>query len=320
MPQFNATDAVFFGFRLFKRDPLLMLGFVALTTVVAVIGMQLIWTELVYFTAAVEGASAETDPELSAQAMISAYRVLFGSSDTWAFLIMSVVASTMVQAGALRVLVFDRRSGWFAGMQLAGDELRVLVVSVLFGLLVSIIGMVAFFVAIFAATVLAQLNPILGGLAYVVFGIGSVLATVLVGARLCAAAPATIGEGKLVLLGSWSLTKGRSWGLLGAFVILVFIMLAAAMVVFVISTVLAPQATAILQGSTPVNALDDAGAAFRSPGYIFVTFLNVVVNVTGAIAFAGVGAYAYRMLGGAVGYANAHPPQDMPSPPATPFS
>lgn len=320
MPQFNATDAVFFGFRLLKRDPLLMVGFIALTTVVAVIGMQLVWVELVFFTAALEAAMAETDPGLSMQAMSSAYRVLFGSLDTWAFLIMSVVASTMVQAGALRALVFDRRGGWFAGMQFAGDELRVLVVSVLFGLLVSVVGMVAFFVAIFAATVLAQLNPVIGGLASVVLSIGAVLATVLVGARFCAAAPATIGEAKLVLLGSWSLTKGRSWGLLGAFVILFFIVMAAVMVVFVISSVLAPQATAILQGATPINALEDAGAAFRSPGYILVTFLNAIVNVTGAIAFAGVGAYAYRMLGGAAGYANAHPPQDTPSPPATPFS
>jgi len=211
MPKFNATDAIFFGFRLFKRDPLLVLGFVVLTTVISVLGMQLAWSELVYFTATMEGATTETDPELASQAMASAYRVLFGSLDVWAFLVMAMVASLMVQAGALRVLVFDRRGGWFAGMQLAADEARLFVIGLVLGVLMFIVSFIAILVAIFAATFLASLNNVLGGLAFVVFGVGALLFSFLIGARFCAVAPATIGEGKLVLLGSWSLTKGRGW-------------------------------------------------------------------------------------------------------------
>jgi hypothetical protein len=65
---------------------------------------------------------------------------------------------------------------------------------------------------------------------------------------------------------------------------------------------------------TPVGGLDDAGAAFRSPGYILLIVIQAALNVVMAAAWAGPGAYAYRMLGGAAGYPNASPPvADVPS-------
>lgn len=298
---YNATDAIFFGFRLFQRDPLLVAGFVVLTTVTTLAGMQLVWPDLVAFSNAINGLSTTAaDP----QEVLAAYALL-ATPGMAADIVLSVLVGLVIQAAAIRVLAFDRRGGWFWGLQLAADEARLLAISFVYWLLCGV-AWFGFWVAIvIVAAIFSVVHPALAALVAVVGGIAGIVFLLLVFARLSLAAPATVAEGKLVLFGSWRMTRGRGWGVLGAYVVLFFIIIVAALAVFAVSSLIAPQATAMMQGMTTPG--EGGGAAFLSPGYIVATLLNSIVNVASAIAFTGVGVYVYRMLGREHGYMNALP-------------
>jgi RNA polymerase sigma factor (sigma-70 family) len=64
------------------------------------------------------------------------------------------------------------------------------------------------------------------------------------------------------------------WSILGAYVILFFMTVVAQLVLFVASAVLAPEAAAVIQGFTTLDALDNPDAAFRTPGYILLSLLR----------------------------------------------
>jgi hypothetical protein len=312
MKGFDATEAIFFGFRLVQRDPLLLLTLTALNAVVAFASIQLMWRDLVAFMIVLQDMSQvgpAADPDEALADMGAAYGAFFGSPRVLGGFLASLLIGLISQGAILRGLVHERRGGWVLGVQLGGDELRIFVV-VLVVLLITlgsyVVGVVA--IAILSG-VLAVIHPSLAIIFAIIAVVAGILGWALLGVRLSAAAAASVGENKFVVFGSWRLTKPRMWGLLGAFVVLFFIAIVASLIIFVLTSVLAPAATAVSQGMTDVTALDDAGAAFRSPGYILVLVLNSALNVVMLSAWSGVGAYAYRTLGADAGYANAVPPQ-----------
>jgi hypothetical protein len=319
MAGFNATDAIFFGFRVVQRDPTMMLALAGLTAVVAWAGMLWAWPDFVTFTAAMQGlseADAAADPEDVFADLGAAYGAFFGSPRVLGYMLAQILVGLAAQGAILRDLVRDRREGWVMGVQLGADELRLFVV----GLVVAVIVLAAYFFGAIAialvAVILGFIHPVVAGIFGVLAFIAGLLGLDLLGTLLSAAAPASIGERKFVVFGSWRITRSRMWGLLGAYVVLFFIAIVAGVIAFVLTSVLAPQATALTQGMTAVTDVADAGAAFRSPGYILVMLVNSVVNVLLIALWSGVGAYAYRMLGANAGYANAFPPQGGPAAPA----
>jgi hypothetical protein len=317
--RFNATDAIFFGFRVVKRDPTLLIALVVLSAVVTLLGMQLIWRELIEFTAVMQTMSEmgpSADPDEVFADLRAAYGAFFGSPNVLGYILAEILVWLVAQGAILRALVHDRRGGWVMGLQLGGDELRIFVVILLVTLVVFAAYLLCAIAIAIVAVILGFVHPVVAGIFTVFAVIAGVLGLALLGARLSAAAPASVGEGKLVLFGSWRLTRSHMWGLLGAYVVLFFIAIVAGVIVLVLTSVLAPQATAVTQGMTTVTSLEDAGAAFRSPGYILVLILNCGLNIVLMAAWSGVGAYAYRMLGADAGYPNAVPPRDGATVPA----
>jgi hypothetical protein len=310
VPQFNATDAIFFGFRVIKRDPLMMLALAALTAVVAVAGALLTWREsIALLTAAEELTPTGTEPmppEDMAK-LSAAYAAYFGSPKIVLFLLASAVVWLVTKGAILRALVRDTREGWIMGMQLGGDELRILVVSLIVNILVFLLLFGGFFVVALVASVLVLMSPALAGVLVLLACAAGALGLALVGVRLSAATAATVGEKKLILFGSWRLTEGHMWGMLGAYVVLAFIGLAASFFVVIPAVLLSLPATTLQLGMTAPDALDDPGAFYGSPGYVVVNILYAILSVVLTAAWSGVGAYAYRMLGGRVGYPNARP-------------
>src|SRR5215468_11835681 len=128
MPTFNATDAIFFGFRVIKRDPLLFLTLIVLTVIVNVVGVQLMASDTATFMNTVQGLSAGGPASTPAEAealvrdMFAAYGAYFGATSVWGVLLAAVLLSLACQGAILRSLVRDRREGWILGLQLGGDE------------------------------------------------------------------------------------------------------------------------------------------------------------------------------------------------------
>ncbi len=312
MPPYNATDSIFFGFRVIKRDPLMMLALAGLLAVVTLAVTQVTWRPALAYSAAyqayipnAESPEALADLVGAAGLYISNPAVLLGALAT-------VVAWLAAQGAILRGLVLDRREGWIMGIKLGGDELRIFVVTLaiaamLFGL--TFAGMIAVGIV---SGVLGFANEGLAVLIAFLGVVGCLLALMLISVRLGAAQPASVGEGRFIVIGSWRITQGRMWSLLGAYVILMFLTLVAQLVLFVASAALAPEAAAVIQGFTTLDALDNPDAAFRTPGYILLSLLRAVLDVGVMAAFSGVGVYAYRWLGAAAGYPNAAPPADDP--------
>lgn len=318
MPQFNATDAIFFGFRVIQRDPLLMIAIAVLIAAVSIVGTVATAQEIADFITGLEAFSQpdpDADPSVVFAQFAEVYGGYFGSPKVLGVLIVSILVSLVAQAAILRALVLDRREGWVMGLQIGGDELRVLIVSIAVWILVGLTYAAAVVALIVVGGVLSAVSPALGVLVAFVGIIVCMLAVALVAVRFSAAAPASVGEKKFVVFGSWRITKGRMWGLLGAYVILFFIAVVAYLFVYVVMSFAAPAATGVASGMTTVGSAEEMAASLQTPGYIFVTVLSSILSVVLIAAWSGVGAYAYRMLGGAAGYANAFPPTDAKSPP-----
>jgi hypothetical protein len=319
MPPYNATDSIFFGFRLFRRDPLMMLTLIAVLAIATLIEIQLTWRQTLAFAseylAFSQAVETQTDDAAAAAAfgeLMKAMVAYLGDPVVLLCFFVLILVRLAIQGSILRGLVLDRREGWVMGIQLGGDELRIFVVSLVTMLILLGLGMAASFGVGLVAGVLGLANPTVGGLIATLGLLACAIGLLLVWTRLSAAPAASVGERRFIVLGSWHFTKGRMWSLLGAYVILVFLVIVAQLAVYVASAVIAKDAAALMQGFTAIEALDDPGAAFRSPGYVLLTLFNAALEVGAVAAFAGVGAYAYRWLGGKAGYPNAQPPADAP--------
>ncbi|MGD2132411.1 MAG: hypothetical protein PVI23_06420 [Maricaulaceae bacterium] len=308
MPQFNATDAMFYGFRLFQRDPILIGVLSLLMAVFSLVMTQLTWTELAAFTGAMyaiqEGAPGG-DPDAMMQTLRDAYLGLLTSPSMIGFFLLNIAVSVVIQGAVLRSLIFEQRGGWVLGMQLGMDELRIFVVGLVIGLGLFLMWFAASIVIGLIGGLLSVVAGPLGAVVIVLGFFGAAFAITLVSVRFCAAAPASVGEQKFVVLGSWTMTRGHMWGLLGAFVVLFFIAILAFLVVAALNAVLAGGAAAVLEGRAAAEGIDNPASVFLSPGYILSTVLSSVVNVGLAAAFSGVGAYAYLKLGRSSGQAVA---------------
>lgn len=320
MPPFNATDSIFFGFRLFKRDPLMAGALAALLAVTTLIYVQLTWrqslayaAEYLAFQEAIEAAGGSQEAATEAfGALLGAAGAYLGDPAVLLGLLLMVLVRIAMQGAILRALVLDRRGGWVMGIGLGGDELRIFVVSLVTGLILAGGSFVGLIVVSIAAGILSFVHPALSGLIGFLGLLALMGALLLGGARLSAATAASVGEGRFIVLGSWAITRGRMWSLLGAYVILIFLTIVAQLALFVMSAVLAADAAALIQGYMAIDGLENPGAAFLKPGYILLTLLNAILEVGVLAAFCGVGAYAYRWLGAAAGYPNAQPPADAP--------
>jgi hypothetical protein len=290
MKIFDPTDAVFFGFRIIRRDPILVLALGGLSALLSLLGAQLV-------AMAIEDAGGEGGgPFLAAAGVV--------------FLLAGLLAWLVTQGALLRSLVHDQRDGWVLGMRFGGDELRIFAATLVVFLLLLLLGCGVLLIVAVIAGVFAAIHPAVGAAAALAASVAGLLAMMVVAARLSVAAPASVGEKRLVVFRSWRLLRGRGWGVAGAYVVLFFLTLVAGLILFVPMAFLAPEAMALLHGMTAPDALENPAAAFQSPGYIAVTIANAILGVVLASAWSGVGAYAYRMLGAGAGYGNARPPEE----------
>lgn len=220
---FSATNAAFEGFRLAGRHPFLMLFWTVAYTVAIVVLVATtllillppeIWRGLL-----AGNAAAAAHPDINPIMFAVAFPVLFA-----AVLLLSAVTNTATYRAILQPEA--RGLGYLA---IGGDEGRQMLLSLLI-MLVVILSMIGLFVL--APMGLALTPRPYRALAGVLAGITAAFLLIWVSTRLSLAAVQTFVERRVTLFGSWKLTRGRFWPLLGmwllAFVLAIIVGLVAA--------------------------------------------------------------------------------------------
>ena len=222
---FSATDAAFEGFRLVRRNPLALVAWTllyAVLTLTALFSFSTMIGPLEAWAVQAEALDGVDQPSLDqVMEMMSGLGAIMAQV-AWLLPISMVVGAMLAAAVARGVL---KPSGDpFGYLRLGMDEFRVLVVTFVLGLVMSLAGvvvLVAFGVLIGAVRAgggggAAGIAAVLGFLAIIWFFIW-------LSVRLSLAVPITVAEKRFAFFDSFSVTKGRFWPLLGM-AILAFVM------------------------------------------------------------------------------------------------
>jgi len=242
--EFSAADAAFTGFRVVWERPWAVAIWAGLQIVVNV--------ALKVFIAASAGAAMAQIAQLGMPApnanpaqMLALMRQV---APTYVVLmIVGLIVSAVFYAAMNRAVMRPQESR-FGYLRLAADELRQLG---LFAILFLVFLVLYLMIAIVSVVLLTLIGMALG--ANQALGMAMMLLILLpttfcvfvyVGVRFSLASPLTFASGRIDLAGSWRLTRGRFWPLLGAYCIAFALNLVVLALVFVIAVL----AVGILSG------------------------------------------------------------------------
>ncbi|GAW40811.1 hypothetical protein SH203_01211 [Brevundimonas sp. SH203] len=239
---FSATDAAFEGFRVVRRHPMVALawGLTYLLLYVVMFGFGADkWAALM--------AAGET-LEQSANPSMADFQAL-GPIYASAFLMaapLGLVIGAVLSAAVARSVLRPNESRW-GYLRLGMDELRVLLVSLAISLIVGLTSGVAMMaVGVAMGVGVASGQPLLILLAVLlIFAVFALVVWLAI--KFSLAVPMTVDRRKIVILESFSATRGHFWSLLGMAVIAVIMSLIVSILGMIISAA-ADLATGGVQG------------------------------------------------------------------------
>ncbi|CAN5450323.1 hypothetical protein BH10PSE4_BH10PSE4_20260 [soil metagenome] len=250
MQQFSATDAALSGFRL-VREHLRTVGVWAVLMTVASLIVSIGTIKLAgpQMGAMVElGAEPGGDPAATLKAMEGLWPLFLFSA------VYSLAIYSVLLTGVNR-LVLRPRDGANAYLRLGADELRQAAVLIL----VNLIMFAVYFALVVVIALIGGLGAAIGGTALGV-GLGLLLGIAAFGfllvlaVRLSFAGALAFDTGKIDIRGSWDLTRGKFWPLLGAYVVSLVLALVVYLLLLVIIAVI---------GASLGGGISAMGAAFN---------------------------------------------------------
>lgn len=290
---FSATNAALEGFRLAGRHPFLMLFWaVAYTVGIAVLlaAMLLIVLPADIWRGLLAGnAEALRDPDFNPIMLAVALPLFF---------VVILLLTAMANTAIFRAILRPKPRG-FGYLAIGGDEGRQILLTLLI-MLVSIlcgIGLVVLAPATLALT--PEPYRVLAG---VLGGIGVFFLAIWISTRLSLAAVQTFVERRVTLFGSWKLTRGRFWPLLGMWLLAIVL----AIIVSLVASALSYLPMVITDVPLPsfdfkwlqhVQALPVGTAAIV--GVVLQGLIQMVGTIIQAVVGAAPGAAAYAQLKGA---------------------
>ena len=261
MAEFSIQEASVTGFRVVREHPR-ALGAWAVYSVVLSLVSSLILVGLGGADAGrllAFGAQAGRDPAVmiaTFERLIPAYGVLLAVS----------LVSNAVMGAAMNRAVLRPGDDRFGFLRLGVDELRQLGL----GCLALALFAAAYVALAFAVGLVAGLvGAVAKGGAVIVIALGvaaTAAALAYLWVRLSLASPLTFDTGRIDLLGSWALTRGRAWRILGTYAVSLLLMA----LVYLLSALVIAALAALLNGGRPTDAL--APSDLRSLGAYFTPF------------------------------------------------
>ena len=267
MQQFSGSDAALTGFR-FVREHLRTVGIWAAIHLVisAIIMVVMVQTAGPALTQMMATAGTRPDPA-EAMARLRQLAPFYGCMMLYGLFFYSVLYAAMSRA-VLRP--GDER---YAYLRLGPDELR----QGLLILLCGVFGMAVYVCMLVLVVVLAiavGLTLGKGAAAVAVVGIAflaGLCGMVYLWVRLSLASPLTFDRGRVNLFGSWALTRGRFWKLLGCYLMVVGLSLA----LFLLFAIIFAAVAMVLGGVDGLAFLfrpdmSSLGAYFTAPRLVLV--------------------------------------------------
>lgn len=281
MDGFSVSRAATFGFRLFQRDPLTFLG---CTLVSAAMGLAFFVLVGPSYAAMVQ-ASLNEDPTAVSEAALSM------ADGVGPFFLISMLGGMMVMGAIYRSLVFDGSRGWFLGLKLGPDELRLLWVVIAVTVLVAIpyvlgAGAIVAGAAFFGQSLVGGLVIFAGFLTF--FGL-----MIWLGVRFTPAAAMTVGDKRISIFRAFALSKGRAWSIFGAYAILYLIVV---VLYLLVAGIIVAIAAAIGSGFGNLQDFTEMGAMSLGPVSIIGALVYGALYTWLYGAFFGVSAYSYLAL------------------------
>jgi hypothetical protein len=283
MASFSASDAALTGFRIVRERPRALMIWIAIQLVLHIglgAGMvQAVGPALTRLNAA--GMENTRDPA-QAMAIFQQLGPFYLLLLAFSLIFYPILYSTMDRA----VLRPDDEG--FGYIRLGADELRQL------GLLLLIIGVVilayiALIIAVVAVVVPVSLmsgagqgghaasGNLLVGLVTVILVLAMLALWIYVWVRLSLASPLTFATRRVDLFGSWRLTRGLFWPMLGTYVVAAILALIVSLLTLVISTAISALAGGGVSGLQSVLHPDMSSvAAYMTPARIVALAINAV--------------------------------------------
>lgn len=295
MSNFSASDAALEGFRITWEHKGAFLRWTLFNLVVSVIVAVAAFALGGEHLAALERIATENNPDpekamADFQALAPLYAILLPAG---------ILVRSVVGAAVLRAILkpAESRNGY---LRFGGDELRLALLSVIYMallcvLMVGVVLAAGVLVAVVGAAAPALAVP--AGLAIGLFALGLVLFVVV---RLSLAAPMTFAERRINVFGSWRLTHGQFWRLVGTYALAFCCFAMVLMLVWVILVMTMLLATGGDFSAPGAVLQPDASslASYFSPATIVSTLIGAVVGVVYIAVLVAPAAIAYRSLSG----------------------
>ena len=219
---FSATDAAFEGFRLVRRNPVVLVAWTVLygaLNLAALLAMGPVLEQLVDWQGQANALESSNPEDLSAVWALMADFGQIMAQMAWMIPALMLVEAMLLAAVARGVLK-PRAGGALGYLRLGMDEVRVLVVTFVLGLFMTLVavGSVIAVAIVITAARTAGLSA-WSGLVAVLGMIAVVVLMIWLAVRLSLAVPITVAERRFAFFDSFSLTKSRFWPLLGMAVI-----------------------------------------------------------------------------------------------------
>jgi MFS family permease len=248
---FSATEAAFEGFRVVRRHPLAIVFWALAYVIFFTAFFGLFAGPLATVLATTESLEGTQPSPQEIQALMQSW-----SGFMVLALPLSLVLGAVLNAAVARSVLRPAEKG-FGYMRLGADELRVLAVSLLLGIVFFAGTVLLFTIVGVAAGVAGQVNAGVGILVGVLLGLGATALLIWLAVRLSLAVPTTFHEKRISPFASFGLTKGHALPLLGMAVI-AFIM---SMLVGILATIVALPVTMATGGLEQLAALDGQSTA-----------------------------------------------------------
>lgn len=229
---FSASEAAFEGFRIVRREPTSVLAWAGFALLAGAISLPFLLPAMATITAASATPGSTPAPEM-----------LLAVGRLYLVIIPLVLITYSVGICAVYRSVLRPADKGLARMRFGADELRMILLMLVFALLWAGASVVVVIVGVLLGAGLARAaggsgREAMPAIAMVLMIMALFIGGLWAAVRLSLAAPMTFSQRRLRLWSSWRLTRGRFWPLLGsyllAFVLLLMIQLVAYIVYGVI--------------------------------------------------------------------------------------